>query len=68
MHGGAPMVADGGKAKTVVDGREATHDLVEEVRVELRPAGAAVTWMGAPPPASGAAEVVEDLVGKVLHW
>ena len=63
MHGAAPMVADGGEAKTVVDGREATHDLVEEVRVELRPAGSAVTWMwmgAAPPPAN-------DLVGKVPH-
>ena len=72
MQGAAPMVADGGEAETVVDGREAAHDLVEDVCVELRPApAAAVTWLdlgapAAPPPTSGAE--VHDLVGKALHW
>jgi hypothetical protein len=34
-HGGVPVAADGGQVEAAVDGREAGHDLVKDIRGEL---------------------------------
>jgi hypothetical protein len=56
------MAADGGEAEAVAEGREAADDLVEDVRVEPRPATGVSGWLGASPPVIGGSKLACDLV------